>query len=78
MAKRNRRRFLCQALRCFPRQTYPNRELILVEDSRDRTSGYAANRPGVRYLRLKQPTGSGTKAEPGHRSGARRHFPEAG
>jgi glycosyltransferase involved in cell wall biosynthesis len=61
MATRDRRKFLPQALRCFLRQTYPNKELIVVDDSARSNAVLFRGVPGVRYLRLTQPTRTGTK-----------------
>ena len=61
MATRNRRRFLPQALRCFQRQNYPNKELLVVDDSRRPCPELCLHVPGVRYIRLTRPTPTGTK-----------------
>lgn len=61
LATRNRREFLPQALRCFLRQSYANRELIIVDDSDKPAGDLCAGLPGVRYIRLTQPTNTGTK-----------------
>jgi glycosyltransferase involved in cell wall biosynthesis len=61
MPTRNRQRFLRQALRCFLRQTYPNRELIVVDDGDRPAAALCQGLPGVRYLRLGTRTPVGTK-----------------
>ncbi len=61
MATRRRLRFLPLALRCFLRRTYANAELLVVDDG-DRPAGaLCRDLPGVRYLRLTQPTPTGVK-----------------
>ncbi len=61
MATRDRSTFLRQALRCFTRQSYPNKELIVVDDSRRSNAPLFRTQPDVRYLRLAKPTRTGTK-----------------
>ena len=61
MATKNRRRFIPQALRCFQRRTYANAELILVDDGDRPVGSLCRDVPGVRYLRLTQPSVQGTK-----------------
>jgi glycosyltransferase involved in cell wall biosynthesis len=48
----NRRRFVPLALARFAEQTYPNRELVIVDDGTDAVEDLVAGEPGVRYLRL--------------------------
>ena len=61
LVTRNRPQFVPQALRCFRRQTYPNRELIVVDDS-DRSQERLWTRSRkVRYIRIGSFTPSGTK-----------------
>ncbi len=57
--------FLRQALRCFQRQTYEPRELIVIDDGRAPVAGLCARRPGVRYLRLATRCSLGTKLNVG-------------
>ncbi len=52
MPTRNRRRFIPMALRCFERQDYPRRELIVVDDGEDDISDLIPDHPAIRYLRL--------------------------
>lgn len=61
MATGNRHRFVRQALRCFVRQTYPNRELIVVDDGDRPVQALCRDVPGVRYLRLTQHATTGVK-----------------
>ncbi len=58
---RNRAAFIRQALRCFDRQTYENRELVVVDDGDRSVARLCASRPGVTYIRLDSPTPLGTK-----------------
>ena len=44
--------FVALAIRCFAEQTYPNKELIVVDDGRVTVAAMAAGLPGVRYLRM--------------------------
>jgi glycosyltransferase involved in cell wall biosynthesis len=61
LATRNRARFLPQALRCFLRRTYAAAELIVVDDSDRPVASLCRHLPGVRYIRLTEPTPTGTK-----------------
>ena len=61
LATGNRERFIPQALRCFAAQTYPNRELIVVDDGEVPVGGLCGSMPRVRYLRLDRRTPTGTK-----------------
>lgn len=61
LATRNRREFLAQAVQCFVRQSYPNRELIIVDDSDKPAAEQYGKFPAVRYIHLKQPTNTGRK-----------------
>jgi len=61
MATRDRHDFMPQALRCFLRQSYPNRELVVVDDGETPVEALCRGQSGVRYLRLTQPTNTGTK-----------------
>ena len=58
---RNRSAFFRQALRCFSAQNYPNRELIVIDDGDQPVERICAGVPGVRYIRLRAPTPTGTK-----------------
>jgi glycosyltransferase involved in cell wall biosynthesis len=48
----NRRRFIPLALERFREQTYPNRELLIVDDGTDRIEDLVREEPAVRYLRV--------------------------
>jgi glycosyltransferase involved in cell wall biosynthesis len=61
MATANRPGFVRQALRCFVRQTYPNKELVVVDDGDRPVRALCRNLPGVRYLRPLQPATLGAK-----------------
>jgi len=61
MATRDRRAFIPEALRCFSRQTYPESELIIIDDGRDAVADLCEGVPRVRYIRLHRPATTGTK-----------------
>jgi O-antigen biosynthesis protein len=61
MPTKDRPQFLRQALRYFHRQTHPNAELIVVDDSEKSVRTLCAGIPRVRYIRLTKPTLLGTK-----------------
>jgi glycosyltransferase involved in cell wall biosynthesis len=61
LATGNRERFVPQALRCFVAQTYPHRELVVVDDGEVPVGRLCRATPGVRYLRLDRRTPTGTK-----------------
>lgn len=61
MATRDRRDFIPEALRCFSRQTYPESELVIVDDGRDSVADLCEDIPRVRYIRLHRPSTTGTK-----------------
>ncbi|NWF84410.1 MAG: glycosyltransferase [Bryobacteraceae bacterium] len=61
MATRDRGRFIPQALGCFAAQTYPFRELIVVDDGEVSVKGLCEGVAGVRYLRLDRRTPTGRK-----------------
>ncbi len=48
MATGNRTRFIPQALRCFLRQTYPNRELLVIDDGEPSVEHFCRDLPAVR------------------------------
>jgi glycosyltransferase involved in cell wall biosynthesis len=58
---RDRPRFFRQALRYFERQSYPNRELVVVDDGENPVGKWCEGRERVRYLRLERVTPLGTK-----------------
>jgi glycosyltransferase involved in cell wall biosynthesis len=53
--------FLAQAVRCFQRQRYPLRELIIVDDGPASESPELASDPDIRYLHLPRRTSLGAK-----------------
>lgn len=61
MPTRNRQRFLRRALRHFLNQTYPNKELIVVDDGDVSAESLCRGLPAVRHIRLLHPTPTGTK-----------------
>jgi glycosyltransferase involved in cell wall biosynthesis len=54
MPTRNRRRFVSQAIYYFLRQTYSNKELIIVDDGEDSIADLMPKDRRIRYLRLEQ------------------------
>jgi glycosyltransferase involved in cell wall biosynthesis len=52
MPTADRRAFVSQAIRYFLRQDYPNRELIVLDDGRDRIEDLIPPDPRVRYVAL--------------------------
>ncbi len=61
MATSNRPAFFRQALRYFERQTYPSRELIVVDDGEIPVGDLCEGHSSVRYVRLDRHTETGTK-----------------
>jgi glycosyltransferase involved in cell wall biosynthesis len=61
LVTRDRSAFVPQALRCFASQDYPNKELIVVDDGEQPVEEACAGVPGVRYIRLRESTPTGTK-----------------
>jgi glycosyltransferase involved in cell wall biosynthesis len=47
---RNRPEFLAQALRCYARQTYPNRELLVLDGGEAKVEHLCSGLEGVRYI----------------------------
>ncbi|MBZ5623355.1 MAG: glycosyltransferase [Acidobacteriia bacterium] len=52
MPTANRRPFVAQAIRCFQRQNYPNRELIILDDGTDPVQDLIPQDPAITYVRL--------------------------
>jgi len=52
MPTHNRRAFIGLALACFDAQTYPNRELVVIDDGTDPVGDLLENHPNVRYARV--------------------------
>lgn len=57
----DRRRFVPRAIEYFLRQDYPRRELIVVDDGRDRIADLIPNDARIRYLDLSDRHSIGTK-----------------
>jgi glycosyltransferase involved in cell wall biosynthesis len=57
----NRRRFIPLALERFREQSYPNRELIVIDDGSDPIGDLVRDEPAVRYIRLPRRTSIGGK-----------------
>lgn len=60
-----RRAFIPLALECFRRQTYPTRELIVIDDGDDGIGELLRDQPAVRYVRLDARTSIGAKRNAG-------------
>lgn len=52
MPTHNRRSFIPLTLECFRAQTYPNKELVVVDDGTDAVSDLLESETGVRYIRV--------------------------
>jgi glycosyltransferase involved in cell wall biosynthesis len=61
MPTANRRQFLPTAIGCFLDQTYPARELVVVDDGEDPIEDLIPDDARIRYIRLGQRTVLGTK-----------------
>jgi glycosyltransferase involved in cell wall biosynthesis len=61
LATANRPAFLAQAVRCYRRQTYANRELIVIDDGYAPSGHDLPADPTIRYLRLPQRMPLGAK-----------------
>ena len=61
MPTRNRRRWVPQAIACFLRQDYAERELVIVDDGEDRVGDLVPDDPRVRYVALDGPLVLGAK-----------------
>jgi glycosyltransferase involved in cell wall biosynthesis len=61
MPTRNRRRFVSQAVYYFLRQSYPQRELIVVDDGDDPVGDLLPDDERIRYLRLGERTSLAAK-----------------
>ncbi len=57
----NRRGFVPQAIRCFLRQDYPNRELLVIDDGTEPVADCVPESEKIRYLRLNQKLTIGAK-----------------
>ena len=61
MPTHNRRTFIGLALACFDAQTYPRKELVVVDDGTDPVGDLLEGRPDVRYARLSSRMSLGAK-----------------
>ena len=61
MPTRDRRPFVAQAILCFRRQDYADRELIVVDDGCDAVADLMPADPRIRYVRLDRPLPLGEK-----------------
>lgn len=61
MATADRSHFVSQALRCFDRQTYESRELVVVDDGERSVRALCEDRDNVKYIRLDQHLNLGLK-----------------
>jgi glycosyltransferase involved in cell wall biosynthesis len=57
----NRRRFVPEAIECYQAQTYPYRELVIVDDGTDPVADLVPDDPTIRYLRLDGRLSTGAK-----------------
>ncbi|MGM0593962.1 MAG: glycosyltransferase [Pseudomonadota bacterium] len=57
----NRRRFLPRAIRLFLGQSYPNRELIIIDDGEEEIGDLIPSDKRIRYLRLPERRTTGAK-----------------
>lgn len=57
----NRRPFIALALDCFYAQTYPNKELVVVDDGTDSVADLLKGKPSVSYASLDRRMSLGTK-----------------
>jgi hypothetical protein len=61
MPTADRRRFVPHAIQLFLRQDYPNRELVIVDDGRDRVEDLVPADPRIRYVRAERSPTLGAK-----------------
>jgi glycosyltransferase involved in cell wall biosynthesis len=61
LVTRDRPGFFSQALRCFAEQDYPNKELVVVDDSAEPVEALCRGVRDLTYVGLKQSTPTGTK-----------------
>jgi glycosyltransferase involved in cell wall biosynthesis len=61
MPTAGRPQFAAQAIRCFQRQTWSNRELLIVDDGTPGVAELAAADPRIRYFRLGRRLTTGAK-----------------
>jgi glycosyltransferase involved in cell wall biosynthesis len=61
LATRNRHLFLSQAIKYFLRQTYPNKELIIVDDSEASAAALVPDDGAITYIKLEAQMRLGSK-----------------
>jgi ADP-heptose:LPS heptosyltransferase/SAM-dependent methyltransferase len=61
MPTRNRRQFVSRAIQYFLRQSYPNKELVIVDDGTDRVGDLVPSDLRIRYFELPGCTSTGAK-----------------
>jgi glycosyltransferase involved in cell wall biosynthesis len=61
LATRNQPLFLSPAIHCFFRQTYPNKELIIVDDGEASAAALAPDDAAIPYIKLEPALTLGSK-----------------
>ncbi len=61
LAVGDRRQFLRQAVKCFMRQTYHNKELVIVDDGLDSATDFVPDDDRIRYVKLEPGRSVGNK-----------------
>lgn len=61
LATRNRPLFLSQAIKYFLRQTYPNKELIIIDDSEASAAALVPDNAAITYIKLEAQLTLGSK-----------------
>ena len=56
---KNRAAFIPQAIQSYQSQTYPHRELIIVDNGNDQTESLIPDDPTIRYVRISKPQTTG-------------------
>jgi glycosyltransferase involved in cell wall biosynthesis len=67
MPTRDRPGFAALAIRCFERQDYPSKELIIIDDGREPLDPALLADARIRYIRLTEPASIGAKRDQGCR-----------
>ena len=78
LATRNRQLFLRQAIKYFLRQTYANKELVIVDDSPESAAALVPDDEAITYIKLDASLTLGTQTESGDRRSFWADHPEAG